>query len=461
MDKAPDYSPRHAYEQPTEQPNDRLSKVRRFMAVLASAMVAVVPSSTAEFHAQTVPLESLTALADSSDEFVDSDRLSVDLDMGNFKISDRDMSVSSHETKESLRITTWNSLYSNLKDVGVEAENIMQDNGSSILVMQEVHGKKQRINVEDALCGVFNEYGCYIAPYKHKKEKDQGGSSESSYPIVWDRDQVDLIGKGQYRRMTDGYINSLGDKISARYATWAKFRDKHSVGHEEFYAVNTHLPSGVEKNGEPQLGTEAIERYEEHMKNLSILVAELLATGNRVIVAGDFNVSYEGDDGTVSIFPKQWAKQNGLVHSPGALSKTDGDVDGPISTFVRDGGTPVKIDYVFVSAAGGGPALLSDKVDPNTRASDHNPYSLGVEPVSAIDLDNISYVNGPAKVTIDQPQPQPVNTLPPATYLAAPHTSSGERLRKYWRKRKKQPGTRGPHERHSSSRLSRRSSLPH
>lgn len=353
------YEPRHVCESTAVSP-DKEPDMKRVVAAAALVAVAMAgaAAATSSVHEHVAPETALPAAAPAAGE-----PFAAAFDSW----FDRDLTAPEPKPAADniLSVTTWNTMYDNLKNVGVEARRVMRDNDSDVLVLQEVHRRDQQDGLEDKLCALTYQYGCYMASYDRTNKSRSDRSSESSYPVIWRKETVERVGKGSDYKMTDAYVNKAGDRISARYAIVVLLRDKATD--EEFYVINTHWPSSVEDGGQPRTDSPAFDHYTEQAKALARLLLELMSTGKSVILAGDFNVNADRDTGTEPSFPSAWSHTAGLVND-----RSQGETGGLDYSHIRKNGEKVLIDYIFTN---GRLEPRKQIISPERHGSDHFPVT--------------------------------------------------------------------------------------
>lgn len=251
-------------------------------------------------------------------------------------------------------IGSWNSNADNKLVIGDEIKSIMSK--SQILGVQEVHHTDQRASITSKVTCSSCAYAGYLPSYSSST------SSQSSYPIVWDKKYFSVVGSGSYRKMCDA-AKTTKYSYAARYATWVKLQSK--VNGKQFYVINTHLMGVGESGGKPGSDTLLISRYKTHMTNLAALINELKSANVPIFVTGRFNVNYRYDHTVkTSYFP--YASLGAIgVRSGWDLTNLSG-ISGSAGT---DGSSSRLIDYIF--------SLSRSDVTPNSVAISTSTHGSG------------------------------------------------------------------------------------
>ncbi len=253
--------------------------------------------------------------------------------------------------------------------LGDAIKSLIKKYDIGVLSMVEVHGKKQRDNLKKAVCDL-KEYNCFMMPYT------KGGSSPSSYPILWDARQYEQVGKGSTYFMSDGYTDPDGLKISKRYASTVVLRQKDTG--LEFVVAGSHAPSGAQRpDGSLKKGTVMLKRLEEFAINQKNMIDKIREQhpGLPIIYMKDGNV----DQNTATKEAK--ALLDGGLEAQGFVSAYD--VLSPDTlpiTSSRKNDQKVTIDYVYTDGQ-----LVPTKliVPANKYDSDHKAVIVEAQALPA------------------------------------------------------------------------------
>ncbi len=190
-----------------------------------------------------------------------------------------------------MTIASWNTLFTNSTS-NIKKGSSAVSSKADIIGFQELHQPDRRKAMRDTLlCS-----SCAYAGYVHNYSTD--GSNPGSLAIVWKKSRFNVISSGYYKVSDPETIKTstgtTGNRISAKWITWAKLSDK-STG-KEFYVLNTHTVASLESRGKPMSGEgDRVANYKHHMDVLTSKLKVLKASGLPVFVTGDFNVNYRYD----------------------------------------------------------------------------------------------------------------------------------------------------------------------
>ena len=246
----------------------------------------------------------------------DGDTTSTDYDTTAEDVPASDVpQLATDSTASRFTIATWNVYTGNKQNVGDRTKTIL--GRAQILGLQEVNSNfvKKIKSITCSSCA----YEAYLP------------SKADRFPIVWNKSYFTKVNAGY------SYMVKPTGPYQKRYAVWVKLRNK-ATG-KTLYAVNTHLPRGVEGNVEAKL----VESYKKHMANLVTLLKSKQKDNIPIFITGDFNVNYRKDSCSTSWKPCD--KLGALdIKSGWKITKLAGigSKQGTHSTGSR------LIDYVFV-----------------------------------------------------------------------------------------------------------------
>ncbi len=276
----------------------------------------------------------------------------------------------SSQTGNSITIASWNIYYPN------STSNVASGAGAvgskaQIIGFQEMHRAANRRAMRDRmLCGSC-AYSGYVKDYSST------GSSPSSLSIIWRKDRFVLNSAGYYK--VSGAMGSGSNKISAKWITWVKLRDKNT--NKLFYVLNTHLVASVESSGKASGSSIRVNNYVNHMNVLTAKINTFKQENTPLFITGDFNVNHRYDAkvrykdfpfkrlGAVGVH-SNWYNFEPL--SSNGISKSAG----------THGGGSRLIDYVW-SADGRGTSVVDTSISSNKYGSDHRPVFLTFNLASA------------------------------------------------------------------------------
>jgi endonuclease/exonuclease/phosphatase family metal-dependent hydrolase len=265
---------------------------------------------------------------------------------------------------ESFNVTTWNSEFSNKKNIGTEITKL--GTNSDIIGVQEAHKPSQRKNIKSKLLCSSCKYAGYVKDYSYN------GSSAASVPILWNKSKFSLVKKGYAKlssKKTGINDTTKHHEVSAKYVTWVRLKDKATLN--ELYVLNLHTVASVEDNGAPNKNKTRLKLYNQEMDVLVSKLKEFKKTGLPIIVMGDFNVDYRTDSVVKnSAFP--FARLGALDFHSSYERLGFNDIDAGTHGSKQGG---IIIDYVF-TLTHNKMTVNNEYIDSDTYGSDHHPVSV-------------------------------------------------------------------------------------
>ena len=271
-----------------------------------------------------------------------------------------------------IAIASWNTLYSNSTG-NIKKGTKAVSQKADIIGFQEFHFPAQRKAMRDAILCSSCEFTGYVKDYS------TSGHSPSSIAIVWRKSRFTKLDAG-YRKVSSAQriktkTGITGSKISSKWITWVKLRDKQTGN--TFYMMNTHTVASLESKGKP-VGSEddRVDNYIHHMDVLTNQINKLKADGIPIFITGDFNVNYRYDSRVkYKNFPYSRLRALGIRSdyqrlNLAGISKSTGS---------HGKGTRI-IDYVWALDS---PKLVSSSIAISSAryGSDHSPayYTFGLK----------------------------------------------------------------------------------
>ncbi len=274
-------------------------------------------------------------------------------------------------TLSSLTVSAWNTLYSNSTSNVANGAAAIASN-AQVIGFQELHSPNRRKAIRDKLLCSSCSYSGYVKDYS------TSGSSPASLSIIWRKDLFTLNSSGYYKVSGGmGVKSSAGSRISAKWITWVKLRDKKS--NKLFYFLNTHTVASVESSGKPRGGEgDRLRNYVTHMNILTAKVSTFQKEKIPIFIVGDFNVNYRYDskvqykDFPYTRLGKIGVRSNWQRLNLAGISKGSG---------THGGGSRI-IDYAY-SADNKEVVPVSASISKSKYGSDHAPVYMSANFVSS------------------------------------------------------------------------------
>jgi exonuclease III len=263
-----------------------------------------------------------------------------------------------------ITFASWNTLYSNsVGNVGKGVSAVGKK--ADIIGFQELHLSDRRKKMRDTLLCSSCAFSGYVQNYS------TNGSNPGSVAIVWRKDRFKAVKSGYYKVSDTQHIStktgSTGNKISAKWITWALLTDKTTGA--QFYFLNTHTVASLESKGKPIGGEgDRVKNYTHHMDVLASKIKAFAATGLPVFITGDFNVNYRYDHKVqYKNFP---FTRLGAVGAHSDYQRLD--LAGIPKSQASQGGGNRIIDYVWYTNSSK-VYPISESISTTRYGSDHSP----------------------------------------------------------------------------------------
>jgi len=268
---------------------------------------------------------------------------------------------------DTITFASWNTLFSNsLSNVGKGVAAVAAK--ADIIGFQELHMSDNRKKMRDTLLCSSCDFSGYVQNYS------TNGSNPGSVAIVWRKSRFSVVKSGYFKVSDTDYVStktgSTGNKISAKWITWALLTDKKTA--KNFYFMNTHTVASLESKGKPIPSEDGrVKNYVNHMNVLTSKIKAFTATGLPVFITGDFNVNYRYDHKVrYKNFP--FARMDAIgVHSGYQRLNLAGI---PSSKASQGSGNRI-IDYVWYSDSTN-VYPVSESISDARYGSDHYPVYL-------------------------------------------------------------------------------------